>query len=151
MPFDDERLATLKLVVLLVGLGLCKFASANLMLILNDDGQLLGADNLDVAGVLYDVRFFEGSCTDIYRNCGNTNAPFNFAFENDANKALIAANSLALQVFVDGSEGMFDSQPELLFGCSSLGLCRVYIPFDLDFSVNVVTFFNGSSSNDIYE
>ena len=88
--------------------------------------QLLGARNIDIGGSLFDVAFVEGSCMAIYGGCDES-TDFTFASEVSAN---VAARALLLQVFLDTPEGLFDTEPELTFGCSSTSACEVLIPFE---------------------
>ena len=52
-------------------------------------GQLRGASGVDVAGVLYDVEFEEGSCNELFGGC-DTDADFPFATPEAARQASLA-------------------------------------------------------------
>ncbi|WP_179954188.1 PEP-CTERM sorting domain-containing protein [Denitrobaculum tricleocarpae] len=91
-----------------------------------ENGELLGADNVDVNGTLFDVRFRDGTCSAIFSGCDNPSEDFAFA---DANSAKAAAQALLDQVFLDGPAGLFDSNPELTLGCSASELCLANIPY----------------------
>lgn len=90
-------------------------------------GQLRGASGVDVAGVLYDVEFEEGSCNELFGGC-DTDADFPFATPEAARQASLA---LLDQVFLDGPSGEFDTSPELTFGCSLTSFCFVLTPFEI--------------------
>lgn len=92
--------------------------STNAAILVIDDGQLLGADNVNVLGTNYDVRFVEGSCIDEFNNCTD------FTFDTAAS-AIEASNSLANQVFI----GVYDSNPELTFGIESFTNGAIWTPF----------------------
>ncbi len=68
--------------------------SANAVVILNvdADGLLIGATGLNVGGTLFDIRFLDGSCIDIFDGCDETS---DFAF-TDLNSAAAAATVLLL-------------------------------------------------------
>ncbi len=116
-------------------------ASAVPLLIVEND-QLLGADNVDVNGTLFDVRFRDGTCSAIFNGCDNASDDFAFT---DANSAEAAVQALLDQVFLDGPVGLFDSNPELTFGCSSSSLCVTFLPFGLGSLLEIGFVINGSS------
>lgn len=88
-------------------------------------GQLLGADNVDVGGVLYDVDFLDGSCAALFDGC---DAAEDFTFSTEV-AALAATTALQAQVFLDGPDGDFDSIPSLTNGCEDGVICNVYTPY----------------------
>jgi len=99
-------------------------------LIVDDAGQLLGADGVDVEGTLYDVRFLIGTCIDLFEGC-DEGSDFPFVEPTQATRELLN------QVFVDGPSGNFDSDPSLTFGCDAI--CSVSIPaLPLDTGVGAV-------------
>lgn len=111
-------------------------ASANATLIpsgtgalLNVDanGQLLGAKNVLVDGVLWDMTFADGTFNDLY--VGSEQYSFELA------QSFVAA--LFGQVFVDisGTSYLFDTQPSSIFGCADPDRCVVWIPV-WDFGVH---------------
>lgn len=115
----------------------CLFLSAMLLapivfalpvLQINGDGQLTGANGVDVDGTLYNVRFVDGSCDDEFNGCDELS---DFAFASEE-ALLIAAQALGDQVFIDG-EYLFDSKPELTAGCGDIRYCVVTIPQRLEF------------------
>ncbi|NKB58813.1 MAG: PEP-CTERM sorting domain-containing protein [Alphaproteobacteria bacterium] len=94
------------------------------VLIIDSNGQLLGADDVDVDGSLFDVRFVDGTCVDLFGGC-NENSDFDFPI---AASATLAAQALLDQVFLDIVQGSFDSDPSLTHGCESIDSCLVVIP-----------------------
>jgi hypothetical protein len=47
------------------------------------DGQLVGASNVDVGGILYDVEFLNGTCIALFDGC-DSSADFTFTNSVDA-------------------------------------------------------------------
>ena len=86
------------------------------------DGLLLGANNVNVDGIFYDVNFVDGSCVSLYNNCDDQ-ADFLFV-DNDAASA--ASIALLDQVFI----GIYDDEPWLTRGCTN-DRCRVRTAFGL--------------------
>ena len=62
-------------------------AKAVPLLVLEND-RLLGADNVDVNGTLFDVRFRDGTCGAVFTGCDNASEDFAFT---DAASAEAAA------------------------------------------------------------
>jgi len=93
-------------------------------------GQLLGASDIDVGGQLYDVDFLDGTCIALFRECDSA-ADFTFTFTT-ANDAVLAAQALLDQVFLDSVAGPFDTSPSRTAGCPRPGFCLVFIPYDVD-------------------
>ncbi|MBW2421910.1 MAG: hypothetical protein JRH19_25470 [Deltaproteobacteria bacterium] len=87
-------------------------------------GILIGASDVLVDGSLYDVVFENGSCDSLYNGCD----PSEFAFSSLA-LAQSAAQALLDQVFIDSALGNFDSQTDMIFGCTFAGNCLTRIPF----------------------
>ena len=104
--------------------GLPAAASAAVLLV-DGNGQLTGARNVDVGGKSFDVQFVNGTCIGLFGGC-DEDSDTDFGNETDA---LAAAQALLDQVFLDTPEGMFDSKPELTFGCSDVFFCEARIPF----------------------
>jgi hypothetical protein len=77
-------------------------------------GQLFSASNVDVGGTLYDVEFVDGTCVDLFNGCDESS---DFTF-TDGTSAQLASQSLLDQVFLDGPDGTFASNPELTVGCA---------------------------------
>lgn len=109
-------------------------------LLVDDFGQLTGAEGVDVNGTLYDVTFADGTCAGLFGGCDNL-ADFAFDTETEAGDA---AQALLDQVFIDGVLGDFDGIPSLTQGCEAGDLCTVGIPFDL---VGSLVLFAGVRNN----
>ena len=94
------------------------------------NGQLFGAVEVDVDGVLYDVAFRDGTCIEFYDGADeNTDFPFtNLSNLNDNSLVVIANQALLDQVFIDSPLGAFDSTPNLTNGCLSPRACDVSTP-----------------------
>lgn len=109
------------------------------------DGVLTGANNVAVNGVFYDVRFADGTCFSVFNGC-SVEA---FAFRSPES-AVAAANSLLEQVFVDGPDGQFDSNPSSIAGCpvSPFPYCSVFIPADIRFGLFVDAGYLSNHSSD---
>ena len=88
-------------------------------------GQLTGATGVDVDGTFYDVEFKNGTCIDLYNGC-DEGSDFTFRTRQDADRA---AKALSNQVLVNGSEGYFDSHPELTKPCSDTAVCILLTPY----------------------
>lgn len=102
-------------------------AYSTVILDVDGNGQLLGASGVIVLSQSYDVVFLDGTCAGLFNGCDNVT---DFAFTN-ATTASHARNALQLQVFFDGTEGQFHTDPELTRGCTDLVVCRALIPFNL--------------------
>jgi hypothetical protein len=94
-------------------------------------GRVTGALGVDVGGVLYDVTFAAGTCQAVFSGC---DAQADFAFSTkDAADAAGAA--LLSSVFV----GMFDDDPTLTAGCSTLDpfgqFCSIHTPYSVSAGV----------------
>jgi hypothetical protein len=113
-------------------------ASASPILNIDQNGELLGASGVEVfTGVFYDVTFVDTSCIQIFKDCvdvdpyqANKSAEFAFHTSEDA---AAASAALLSQVLLDGDLGLFDSVPELTFGCNADNtfrrLCGIYTPY----------------------
>lgn len=88
-------------------------------------GELVGASNVDVGGLLFNVVFQEGTCTDLFSGCDGAE---DFTFTN-LTAASGASQALLQQVFLDGALGQFDSDPSLTRGCSDPLQCLVLTPY----------------------
>lgn len=117
----------------LVALAVCGAAgtSARAAVVLNvSGGKLVGAQNVNVLGDLYDVSFVDDTCAAVFFGCDDV-TDFDFG---DLASASAAAQALLDQVFVDSLVfGLFDSDPNLTFGCEGVGsppaICEAAIPF----------------------
>jgi hypothetical protein len=113
------RLLMLTLALLLTNLN-AHAATLNVV-----DGQLVGAMGVDVGAGQYDVSFQDGSCINLFDGCDSSD---DFAFMTEAN-ALLAAQALLDQVFVDGSSGSFDTMAGNTYGCEGPDQCLALVPF----------------------
>lgn len=100
-----------------------KYAAAAPTLLV-ENGVLIGANGVLVDGAFYDVRFVEGSCNSLFAGCTS------FTFASQA-AATSASQALLDQVLFDGSEGNFDSNPQLTAGCTDPIFCYVLTPFNV--------------------
>ncbi|MBT7758043.1 MAG: hypothetical protein HN732_12005 [Rhodospirillaceae bacterium] len=117
----------LVLVCLIAFAPIAKESNATVILNIDGDGQLLGAQNVDVGGVLYNVSFVENSCIAIFDGC-DTIADFDFQTASDATEA---AEALLEQVLLDSVDGLFDSEPSLVNGITGSFSSHLMIPFAL--------------------
>ncbi|MFC4932453.1 PEP-CTERM sorting domain-containing protein [Massilia sp. GCM10023247] len=126
-------------------------AGAAPVLLVNGEGILTGANSVDIAGTLYDIRFSEGSCNSLFG--GNCDQRL-FAFANAA-EAFVAGQALLEQVFVDSPAGQFDSRPDTIFGCTNLQNCHSFIPFqfaetvEMDGLIAIQDVVNNASGSDV--
>ena len=99
------------------------------LLQIEGSGQLTGASGVNVGGTLYDVKFVDGTCIGIFNGCNSEN---DFFFQNAAS-AILAAQALLDEVFLDTILGNFDTSPFLTLGCelvaSSKNVCRPSTPY----------------------
>jgi hypothetical protein len=109
-------------------------------------GQLLGASDVDLDGMLYDVEFLDGTCVGLFSGCDEAS---DFTFQT-ADDAFAASQALLDQVFVDGASGLFGSTPDLTVGCVYPSYCEVITPYAPNGSSNVDTRFaiNDSDGGD---
>ena len=86
---------------------------------------------MNVGGTKYDVTFVEGTCIGIFNGC---NSGDDFFFQNAAS-AILAAQALLDEVFLDTTFGSFDTSPFLTLGCemvaSSKNVCRPSTPYKI--------------------
>ncbi len=94
-----------------------------------DDLQLLGADNINVDGVLYDVRFVEVLC-DSMENCDDRVLNSTFT---DSLSAQQATSALWYQVFswpnTDPTIPAADALPQLTFGINRYEIGHIITPY----------------------
>jgi hypothetical protein len=106
-------------------------------------GQLMGASDVLVDGNLYDVEFLDGTCIERYNGCDDVS---DFTFQTLASASL-ASQALLDQVFLDGVDGLFDSDPSLTNGCSGpsveFGACSTWTPYEL-FPTNEIISMTGA-------
>ena len=121
--------------MVVISVVLCLFAVAstttasNATVILNIDGsgQLLGAQNVNIGGTLFDVSFVEDTCINIFDGC---DAVSDFDFQT-ASDATAAAQALLDQVLLDSGAGLFDSNPSWVNGIESSFSSHLMVPFAL--------------------
>jgi hypothetical protein len=87
-------------------------------LILDSNGQLMGATDVLVDGTLYDVNFVEGSCASVWTGCDEAS---DFVWQNKE-VALLSVVALMEQVFTNS----YDVDPSLTNGCSHSGICNIW-------------------------
>jgi hypothetical protein len=102
-------------------------------LMVSSTGQLTGAREVDVGGVLYDVTFTEGTCTQVFGTCETSSFTF-----HTRDEALLASQALLDQVFLDVAQGAFDSNAALTFGCDDTTLCVSLTAYAVPGSLNDV-------------
>ena len=133
-----------KLAVVIVALGSVSAAQADPILVTSNDGSLLGAQHIEVEGSFFDVLFVDGTCMSVFDGCG---ASSDFFF-NTQSDSLAASQALLDHVFLDRSDGNFDSNPALTVGCSVREACLVLTPYRFTPEVNYAT--SASNHDDEY-
>ncbi|VAW64136.1 hypothetical protein MNBD_GAMMA09-1293 [hydrothermal vent metagenome] len=73
-----------------------------------NNGQLMGAKDVSVSGVLYNVSFQDGTCINLFNGCDQAS---DFVFNTEA-MARVAGQALLDTVFIDVPEGAFDTVPK---------------------------------------
>jgi hypothetical protein len=102
-------------------------ASADVVRITDANGQLLGAEGVDVTGTIYNVQFLQGTCLNLIAGCDGV-GPFVFT---SASAADAASKALLDFVFLDLVAGpQYDSIPALTSGCNGSS-CTVITPWSL--------------------
>lgn len=103
------------------------------------NGQLIGAQNVEVNGALFFVSFVEGTCIDIFSGCDDAEEDFTFTTQAAANEA---SQALLDQVLIDNGDHSFDSVPGLTTGCTNrppdFDDCDVFTPYGIDNPVALV-------------
>jgi hypothetical protein len=107
--------------------------------IIVSNGELIGAEDVLVKGILYDVAFVEGSCESLFGGCNDAY----FMFHTLAD-AITASYALLDQVFLNGPSGAFDDTPELTYGCETPGYCQALTPYQF---VSPFTVLLGDATN----
>lgn len=123
----SNRLLLSTLVCCLSGIVFPLKASA-VTLNLDSNGYLIGASEVDVKGVLYDVAFVQGSCFEVFGDCDDPFSDFMFTSVEDGNAA---SGALLAQVFVDGPLGNFDTDLDLM-GFSGTEATIIFTPNSLN-------------------
>jgi len=121
-----------KLILLAAVMAITLPIKAEVVHIVNSDGQLIGVDNILVAGSLYDVRFKDGLFENIFV-LDNLDA-------SSSSGADLFADALKNQVFLPTSPASID--PTLIFGCEPQSAvpaqCHVHTPYDFIFDSPLV-------------
>ena len=91
-------------------------------LVVDGDGQLLGARDVNISGILYEVQFRDDTFANIFGDASGLDA------RSEA-EARLFGQALIDQVFVDSESGLFDTDPESINGCENTNTCEVLIPF----------------------
>jgi hypothetical protein len=92
------------------------------VLVVDGNGQLLGARDVSISGILYEVQFRDDTFTNIFGDASGLDA-------HSEAEARLFGQALIDQVFVDSPSGLFDTDPELINGCENTNACEVLIPF----------------------
>ncbi len=126
-------------------LALLSYSTASYsVVVLNiNNGVLFGASNIEANGVTYNVDFLDGTCSALFNGCDENS---DFLFSNSVNDGTQLGNAMQAlldQVFLDTSQGAFDSQPALTNGCVVDGGCNVATPlFRSGGGIGVISAFN---------
>lgn len=112
-------------------------------LIVDNNGQLLGANNIDINGQLFSVEFIDSSCIGAYNGC-NTESDFTF---NTLTDAIAASQALLDQVLINEGGYSYDDDPTLTFGCSNNGVCVVITAYGLTEVEGITKALIGASFN----
>ena len=110
-----------------IGLFCLAFSVNAATMLIDSSGRLTGATGIDIGGTLYDVSFEDGTCVEFFDGCDQAE---DFIF--DANLAQAASAALLEQVFIDVTQGSFDTQPGQVDGCKNNTLCLVYTPYGVN-------------------
>lgn len=119
----------------------CSSAYSATVTLITDGTTLMGAENVDVNGTLYDVMFVDGILSDLY-NGADENSDFLF-YNTDALSSVdlvkAAANALNEQVFV----GIYDTNPSLVNGVytqySDTATAVILIPYYINAPDSIAT------------
>lgn len=107
-------------------------------LIIDGNGILTGATGVNVGGALFDVEFIDGTCVSLFSGCDQNT---DFALNSLGSRPDVAGQALLDQVLI----GVFDTNPELVRGCSNTSFCQIDIPTQTGAPGN---FFGGFLQND---
>lgn len=107
-----------------------------------ESGQLMGANNIEVNGNLYDVEFVNGSCQALYNGCDD-NSDFLFTNGLDYWSAMTALNETVLI-------NDFDTNPNLTNGIDLFGRTGyIVLPYSVSFGfIEVIKLGNGIQEYD---
>jgi hypothetical protein len=113
-----SREAAMRIIKTVILISLFALSSgANAATLILDGEELTGATGIDVKGVLFDVSFMDGSCNSLYDGCKQSTYDF-----SRGGILVMAA------VFDQVLTGVFDTNPELVRGCSSTSACFIVVP-----------------------
>ena len=104
----------------LVNIAFVVSSHAAVILQVNSDGQLTGATGVTVLGELYDVKFTDGTCIDLFTGCSG---PIHFMFA--LHTADSASRALLDVVFV----GEYDTNPEKTIGIEATSIGYILTPY----------------------
>lgn len=136
----------LSLGVVFFAMGQMATPAKAVTLVVDGSGQLIGATDIDLGTLgVFNVSFTGASCIAVFGGCDDLS---DFEFNNQAD-ATTAAQALLSQVFVNNHSSapssLFDTDPELIQGCTNVQTCTVAIPFSLSSQVVTVMYsFNSS-------
>jgi len=118
-----QRISFFLIVLFLFGENL----SASPVPIVDSRGILLGANNVNVEGDLYDVRFVDGRCVAVFNGCDEVT---DFLFTSIL-PATAASQALIDQVII----GTFRTRTDLIAGCGpdtgDILVCEIITPWGL--------------------
>ena len=89
-----------------------------------DNGNLLGAFNVNVDGTLWDVRFIDGLFDIVFTDAS-------FVEVRTVSEAGAFSGALSELVIRDVAPYLLDSRPASVFGCSVIEYCELLTPFGL--------------------
>lgn len=102
-------------------------AHAGVTRLVDGNGILTGATGIEVGGNIYDVSFVDGTCVALFAGCDDAT---DFTFSTPDGVAAAAA-ALFTHVFIDSSDGLFDTLPALTRGCPGATVaCTLWHPTD---------------------
>lgn len=125
-------------IALLASLGCVALPASATVSLIVENGILMGANNVNVDGMKYDVRFVEGSYNSLFYNQPPSD------FFGSSEKAYRASAALLDQVFIDSISGAFDTQTGLTNGCSGGFRCRAITPYATEYGKYVIGNFAGN-------
>lgn len=111
-------------------------------LLVNGSHQLTGGTGVNVGGVLYDVSFAQCGPTS---GGGLTSACT--PYFHTATDAAAAAQALLDQLFIDGPDGQFDSNPGATLYCSGTTFCAMAVPYST--AIDSEAAFNSATSDNV--
>lgn len=114
--------------------------------VIDEQGQLMGANGIKINNVNYNVRFIDGTSMDLF-NYDSTTKYSDITFTSMA-EATDASEALMMQVF---SENIYDKEPELIQGISHNKWGAIYTIYQIeDINTHSVRFTNIELSGNDY-